>query len=43
MGEDRVTVEWTDAPADAGQVFNRAWFTGSGIIRRKVVGVEYNV
>nr|DAZ85801.1 TPA_exp: major sperm protein 124-3 [Enoplus brevis] len=43
ISNDRITIEWTDTPAGAGNKFQREWFQGSGIIRRKVINCEYNV
>ena len=40
ISNDRITIEWTDTPAGAGDGLQRGWFLGSGIIRRKVVNCE---
>ena len=39
---DRVTVEWTNAPEGAAKQFRREWFQGDGMIRRKNLPIEYN-
>ena len=39
---DRITVEWTNAPAGAAQQFRREWFQSDGIVRRKNLPIEYN-
>ena len=39
---DRVTVEWTDAPGGAPKKYNRDWFTGDSIVRRKNIALMYN-
>ncbi|VDO96641.1 unnamed protein product [Soboliphyme baturini] len=39
---DRITVEWTDAPPDAPKRFNREFFQGDVIIRRKNIQIAYN-
>lgn len=40
---DRVTVEWTNAPAGSGKQFRREWFQGDGMVRRKNLPIEYNM
>ena len=42
IGQDRITLEWVDAPGGS-KGFDREWFHGSGVTRRKVMPVEYNL
>ncbi len=42
MAQDRVTVEWTEAPEDADH-FSRDWFHQSRVIRRHVFPIDYNL
>jgi hypothetical protein len=39
---DRITVEWTNAPDGAAKQFRREWFQGDGMVRRKNLPIEYN-
>jgi hypothetical protein len=39
---DRITVEWTNAPDGAAKEFRREWFQGDGMVRRKNLPIEYN-
>ncbi len=39
--EDRMTIEWTDAPSNSAQ-FSKGWFQSTGVVRRKVMAIEYN-
>ena len=39
---DRITVEWTNAPEGAAKQFRREWFQGDGMVRRKNIPIEYN-
>src|SRR5688572_6779821 len=32
---DRITIEWTNAPEGAAKEFRREWFQGDGMVRRK--------
>ncbi len=40
--EDRVTIEWTDAPSNSAQ-FSKEWFQSTGVVRRKVIPIKYNL
>ena len=43
LNNDRITVEWTNAPDGAAKEFRREWFQGDGMVRRKNLPLEYNV
>lgn len=39
---DRITIEWANAPKNGGNKFRREWFQKDGMIRRKNIKIEYN-
>ncbi|CAJ0932379.1 unnamed protein product, partial [Mesorhabditis belari] len=39
---DRITIEWTNAPDGASKQFRREWFQSPKILRRKDLLIEYN-
>jgi hypothetical protein len=43
LSNDRITVEWTNAPDGAAKEFRREWFQGDGMVRRKNLPIEYNL
>ena len=43
INNDRITVEWTNAPDGAAKEFRREWFQGDGMVRRKNLPLEYNL
>ncbi|KAI1691775.1 zinc-finger double domain-containing protein [Ditylenchus destructor] len=40
---DRITIEWTNAPEGATKQFRREWFQGDCMVRRKNLPIEYNL
>jgi hypothetical protein len=40
---DRITVEWTNAPDGVSKEFRREWLQGDGMVRRKNLPIEYNL
>lgn len=39
---DRITVEWTNTPEGSDKQFCREWLEGEGMVRRKIILIEYN-
>ncbi|RCN42468.1 MSP domain protein [Ancylostoma caninum] len=39
---DRITVEWCNTPDGAAKQFRCKWFQGDGMVRRKILPIEYN-
>lgn len=43
LTNDRITIEWANAPEDGSKKFHREWFQGDIMIRRRNLPIEYNV
>ncbi|CAJ0930122.1 unnamed protein product, partial [Mesorhabditis belari] len=40
--DDRIIFEWINAPDGVAKQFDREWFLGDGMVRRKNLLIEYN-